>query len=140
VKRARAIAAGLASLAIAGHGTADVLACGEALPSSRRMAESPSYLVAWHALPMPPRVGEHFVVDLAVCPKAGSPPPGAVRVDATMPEHRHGMNYRPSVATLGAGRYRAQGLMFHMPGRWVMEFDIAAGTTIERATSEIVLK
>jgi hypothetical protein len=85
-------------------------------------------------------VGEHFVVDVAVCPKAGGAPPSALRVDATMPDHRHGMNYRPSIAGLGSGRYRAEGLMFHMPGRWVMEFDITAGAATERATAEIVLK
>ena len=57
-----------------------------------------------------------------------------------MPDHRHGMNYRPSVAALAPGRYRAQGLLFHMPGRWVVVFDIVAGTATERASAEIVLK
>ena len=33
------------------------------------------------------------------------------------------MNYRPSVTPQGAGRYRAEGLMFHMPGRWELVFE-----------------
>ena len=45
-------------------------------------------------------------------------------VDADMPEHRHGMNYRARVQALGGGRYRADGLMFHMPGRWRFVFDL----------------
>ena len=35
------------------------------------------------------------------------------------------MNYRPSVVAAGGERYRAQGLMFHMPGRWVMTFELS---------------
>ena len=40
-----------------------------------------------------------------------------------MPAHRHGMNYRATVSTLSPGVYRAEGLMFHMPGRWRVIFD-----------------
>jgi hypothetical protein len=69
-----------------------------------------------------PKVGEHFAVELAVCPA-----PESLRLDAWMPEHRHGMNYRPSVQPLGGGRYRAEGLMFHMPGRWEFLFELRAG-------------
>ncbi len=31
-----------------------------------------------------------------------------MRVDADMPAHRHGMNYRATVATLSPGGYRAE--------------------------------
>ncbi len=53
-------------------------------------------------------------------------PAGArlVAVDATMPEHRHGMNYRPTAAALGDGRWQAQGLLLHMSGRWELRFDV----------------
>jgi hypothetical protein len=45
----------------------------------------------------PPRIeiGKHFAVDAVVCAAA---PPSALRVDAQMPAHRHGMNYRARVA------------------------------------------
>ena len=47
-----------------------------------------------------------------------------------MPAHKHGMNYAPSLKPLGPGRWRAEGLMFHMPGRWEFVFEIdAAGKT-----------
>jgi hypothetical protein len=73
------------------------------------------------------KVGEHFALEVAVCP-----PPKDLRVDAWMPEHRHGMNYRPSLRPLGKGRYRAEGLMFHMPGRWEFLFEVRGPDKTER--------
>jgi hypothetical protein len=42
------------------------------------------------------------------------------------------MNYRPTVTTAGAGRFRAEGLMFHMPGAWELTFDVVAADGTER--------
>jgi hypothetical protein len=86
--------------------------------------ESARHTVVFRAAP---RVGEHFALEFSVCPA-----PEAVRVDAWMPEHRHGMNYRPSVRPLGGGRYRAEGLMFHMPGRWELVFEVRDAGKAER--------
>jgi hypothetical protein len=44
-----------------------------------------------------------------------------------MPAHRHGMNYKTSVSGKGSGRYRVEGLMFHMPGHWEFAFDVVIG-------------
>jgi hypothetical protein len=41
-----------------------------------------------------------------------------------MPEHRHGMNYQPGLEPMGGGRYRSEGWLFHMPGRWEFVFDL----------------
>jgi hypothetical protein len=49
-----------------------------------------------------------------------------LRVDADMPAHRHGMNYRPTLELQPEGRFIAQGLMLHMPGRWRIRFEIEA--------------
>lgn len=62
-------------------------------------------------------VGEPFVVDFAICAGDGRAAE-RVAIDATMPAHRHGMNYRPTVTALGGGRYRAEVFLFHMPGLW----------------------
>ena len=61
--------------------------------------------------------------------------PENVAVDAWMPEHRHGMNYRPTVTRLAPGRWRAEGLMFHMPGRWELVFTVDG----ERLARELVV-
>ena len=52
-----------------------------------------------------------------------------------MPEHRHGMNYKPEVKRLAPGRWRAEGLMFHMPGKWEFVFTVDG----ERMTSDFPL-
>ena len=83
----------------------------------------------------PLRVGEHFEVEFAVCPA-----PEAVKVDAWMPDHRHGMNYKPTIEALGGGRYRAQGLMFHMAGRWELVFELRSGGKVERLAHSVRLE
>ena len=83
----------------------------------------------------PLRVGEHFAVEFAVCPA-----PEAVKVDAWMPEHRHGMNYRPTVVAQGGGRYRAEGLMFHMAGRWELVFELRSAGKTERLAHSVRLE
>jgi hypothetical protein len=91
---------------------------------------------------MPPRiaVGQHFSIELAVCAKDAAPPPEAVRVDAHMPQHRHGMNYRATVTAAAPGRYRADGLLFHMPGQWELLFDVRAAGRTDRLTSGLLLE
>ena len=56
-----------------------------------------------------------------------------------MPEHRHGMNYAPSVTRLGPQRWRAEGLMFHMPGKWEFIFELRAGNTSDVLRSSFSL-
>ena len=132
--RATGIALALVATALA-PGAAIAQPCGAAIAGDRRIAESGRYVVAYATSPSPVEVGRHFVVDFAVCPRDGAAAVEAVRVDATMPEHRHGMNYRAAVTTTGPGRFRAEGLLFHMPGRWDLSFDVAARGATEPVTA-----
>ena len=110
--------------ALAACGAAE--ACTPALQGTA--LESPRYVLVFREQPI--AVGSHFALDIAVCAKPGNPLPRNIKVDAQMPEHRHGMNYAPSLKPLGPGRWRAEGLMFHMPGRWEFVFELdAAGKT-----------
>ncbi len=106
-------------------------------PSHR--IDTPTLTLAYRPVPAPIAVGKHFAVEAAVCAKSG-PTPATLRVDAQMPEHRHGMNYRAKVMPQGAGRWRAEGLMFHMPGRWQFVFDVEAGGRRERLTDDFQLQ
>jgi hypothetical protein len=82
--------------------------------------------VAWKVDGASLAVGKHFAMEVLVCPADAM----LARVDATMPEHKHGMNYRPSLKSLGDGRWRVEGLMFHMPGRWELRLEVrTAGRT-----------
>ncbi len=83
--------------------------------------------VRWDVEGGPIEVGRHFALQIQVCPKTAT----LVRVDASMPEHRHGMNYRPSIKAVAPGRWRVEGMMFHMPGRWELQLDVATqGATV----------
>jgi hypothetical protein len=57
-----------------------------------------------------------------------------------MPEHKHGMNYRPTIVSLGDGRYRVDGLVFHMAGIWELAIDVRAGEESERLSHELVVR
>lgn len=99
--------------------------------------ESRETLLAYRTVPAQVEVGELFALEAFVCSKAAAPT--GLRIDAQMPAHRHGMNYRPKVVAQGGGRYRADGLMFHMSGRWQLVFDVERGTAAERLTRDLVV-
>jgi hypothetical protein len=97
-----------------------------ACPLAETALQAGAVQLAWQPAGPAIVVGTHFALDVQVCPADAT----LRRVDATMPEHRHGMNYRPSLQALGGGHWRAEGLMFHMPGRLELRFDVdAAGKT-----------
>ncbi len=136
----------LALLAAALATAAAHAACGDDLPAAHRLhtettATSAGWQVAFAPNPAPLASGRHFALDIAVCAPPGAVLPATLVVDAEMPAHRHGMNYRASVTPLGNGRFRAEGLMLHMRGRWRFSFDLPAanGSPGLRLTREIDL-
>jgi hypothetical protein len=135
VKRALVLAAALAGANPAAW------ACGEALGAGTQALAGGGWQIAWRAAPSPVPVGQHFALDIALCAPAGQAVPAALRVDATMPEHKHGMNYRPSVQARGDGLFRADGLMFHMPGRWELVFEWRdAGGAVRRLAQPVIVQ
>ena len=103
----------------------------------RLEATSARHRVVFVPQPAPLAPGRHFGLDITVCPRGGASLPLALRVDADMPAHRHGMNYRPTVRALGDGRYRADGLLLHMPGRWRFSFELSADGRLDRLSHEV---
>jgi hypothetical protein len=77
----------------------------------------------------------HFSLQVRLCPAGAE----LLAVDATMPAHRHGMNYRPSLHPLGDGRWRVDGLLFHMSGAWELILDVRLGERRERLRQAIDL-
>ena len=63
-----------------------------------------------------------------------------LRVDATMPAHKHGMNYTPSVSALESNVFEIEGILFHMPGMWEMRIDLATSERDVYYTYPIALK
>ena len=82
-------------------------------------------------------MAKHFALEVQLCDKNDVSAARLQKVDATMPEHRHGMNYRPVVTTLGGGRFRVEGMMFHMAGHWEMVFEVQSGKELTRLTHDL---
>lgn len=110
------------------------------LGDAQLLADSARYRLAWRVRPNPIAVAEPFALEMSVCAKSGAPAAEGVQVDATMPEHRHGMNYRPSVIDGPDGRFLAEGMLFHMPGKWRLIFDVRAGGITERLTHDLTVE
>ena len=94
--------------------------------------------VTWQPDPAPITVGKHFALDMQICPAHAV----LTRADANMPEHQHGMNYRPSFKRVGDakdGRWRTEGWLLHMPGRWDLRLDVQLGGRVEKIIETVML-
>ena len=115
------IRAAAALVALAAFGSDATAACE--LPPGVRI-DSERISISYWTIPDKIAVGQPFVLELAACPKRGTPVAERAKMDAHKPEHRHGMNYRPTVVQQGTGRFHSEGWLFHMPGRWEFLFDL----------------
>jgi hypothetical protein len=128
-----------------------VLACGSE-PSAEAPAMPPPaaglqtkagrYRLQWSAEPAPVPFNTLFSVRTVLLTAAGEPvQDGAVGVDASMPQHGHGMPTHPvaepgtCTPSSGAGAaetcvhpdgvYLSSGMKLHMQGEWVIHFDVS---------------
>ena len=71
----------------------------------------------------------------------GAPLSGALMsVVGGMPDHDHGLPTSPVVTReVTPGRYLLEGMRFHMPGRWLLTFDVISDQGSESATLEFRL-
>ncbi len=89
------------------------------------------------------RVSEPFAVRVAVC---NAEPGNAVTLDvnAVMPRHGHGMNYRATVkpvASAGnATEYEVSGLLMHMPGQWEWQLSLRTAEQSETLRQAITIQ
>ena len=119
-----------------------VLAAGQAAACDRPQGWTGGTKIAgelwtvwWRSEPAPIPVAAQFSIRFHLC----GPSVDRVKVRGWMPDHRHGMNYRPAV-TLNGSSGTAEGLMFHMPGRWQLFLDIRSAAGRETLTAEAVLE
>jgi hypothetical protein len=78
------------------------------------------------------QVSQAFNLIAHICPKEDGASVTRATLDASMPEHQHGMNYKPKLqlsggsgqAVLGTRQLSAQGMVFHMPGKWQIELQV----------------
>jgi len=119
--------------ALAGDCRTDKLAKAEAL-------SAPPVALVYKIHPGPIRVGAPFAVEVVACIAPDGKAPRRIRVDARMPAHGHGMNYRPSERKIGPGHARYDGFVFHMPGRWALTFDVFTSAGRKRLTVNFDIK
>lgn len=113
--------------------------CGESAPKPgvhRFTSNGGKYQVSLETTPSPIPMNDLFDVRFTVTPGDGV----AVEVDARMPAHFHGMNRTAKLSKLPDGSYKAEGLLFHMPGHWELYVDVMRGGVTERAQMDVELK
>jgi hypothetical protein len=134
--RCRSVVAGVILLLRAGWLYASVCpALPEGLQYERLSA--PAVELAYRFEPAILKVGTFFLVDVTACVPSGAAPIEDIRVEARMPAHGHGMNYRPTGTRIGPQRFRFAGLMLHMPGHWEFTFDVFQAGKQTRLTRHV---
>jgi hypothetical protein len=100
-----------------------------------------TYRVTWQSDPDPVPLNATFALEVEVADAAGGDVSALeLAADAAMPDHGHGMNTKPRVTRLGPGRFKVEGMLFHMPGYWELYFDLARGALRERAQFALELE
>lgn len=122
-------------LALTGAPYAAPAACPPGASDGAPLQAGPVHL-AWRAEPVQISTGQPFSLQVQVCPAQAV----LSRVDATMPDHRHGMNYKPSLQDLGGGRWRVDGMLWHMGGRWELRFEVLHGSAMHTLRQDVVLR
>ena len=110
------------------------------LDNAHSLNDGKGFVVAWRSLPAQPKVGEFFAIEFAFCAMGGPIAAEAFRIDAIMPAHKHGMNFQPRIVMIRPAIYRAEGLMFHMPGTWQLIFEQRTPNGPVRVTTDIEIE
>ena len=105
-------------------------------PTAGARLDASAVQLAWRSEPRVIPAQQPFAIVVSVCPAEAR----LLRVDATMPEHGHGMNYRASITPQGAGLWRAEGLLWHMSGRWELGFEVDVGGRTQWLRQSVNLK
>jgi hypothetical protein len=132
--RTTLVAAFLAAVALA----SPAFACPTTDQGFQRLATGDAE-VAYRWDPAELRVGRFFAAEVVACKTPHDEPVGEIRLDATMPAHGHGMNYRPAAAQTAPGHYKFTGLMLHMAGTWRLTIDLVQGSKRTRLTHDLKL-
>ncbi|MFN9104896.1 MAG: hypothetical protein ACK5WT_19495 [Betaproteobacteria bacterium] len=129
------LASGVAAAQTAAPAPAPPAADCPAPEAGAAVIEQPGLRATWRADPAP-AVSRPFALRITLCPARAE----LLRVDATMPEHRHGMNYRPRLQPAGPGAWTVDGLLWHMPGRWELLLVARLGGQERRLVQPVLLR
>ena len=112
---------------------------GEAEPQREGPTNNGTYSVYWDTIPNTIPFNETFKITAMIHDGEDTSEmffDKELFVDATMPDHGHGMDTTPAV-TMENGVYTVEGMLFHMAGFWELVFAVSDGETVERAIFDI---
>ena len=107
------------------------------LPAHARQVQGSHFRLVVTSEPAPIPLNAPFVLEIRLCDARMAELSRLAAVDAWMPAHRHGMNYKTTLTQRDWGHYRAEGLLLHMPGEWEFVFDFAGPDKPVRLTFRI---
>ena len=93
-----------------------LLACG--LENAEKIKIDDSLTMSYQLEDSTIVVGQHFSMLFNFCKNGKNVSVNHLALNANMPAHGHGMNYRISVVETASRQYKAEGFLFHMPGSW----------------------
>jgi len=110
--------------------------------SANRLSAQSLYRVSYASRRAPIPLNQIHTWTIHIETAGGSPiEHAAVSVDGKMPQHFHGLPTRPQVTKeLGHGDYLVEGLKFHMPGWWVVDFQVDAAGARDIVRFNLVLR
>jgi hypothetical protein len=134
-----AIAVVILLLSVANAASASCLPTDGGMPMT--VSNTGRFAAALRLSTNPVKVGAPFAIDVRLC----SPDNAWVErlvIDARMPAHRHGMNYKPEITPKGDGACEARGFLFHMPGKWEIMLSVtdAANSKPQHFTLELEVR
>lgn len=105
------------------------------------MSQRGLFTVIYRSDLQPIRINELHTWVLHVTTTAGDPVVGAtIEVNGGMPAHDHGLPTRPRVTQeLGGGKYRLDGMRFHMTGQWEITLQISTGDESDTVVIALIL-
>lgn len=111
------------------------------IPWRRGASADGNWEVSWRPRAEPIPALDPFAVEVRVLDAEGGEvdPAVSVLVDASMPHHGHGMNVTPRITRTEEG-WLAEGILFHMPGRWEFVVDVVRDGDVERAQWTVELE
>lgn len=91
-----------------------------------RQSQPPGLTVHLNSLQSPLPLNQMHQWEILITDDMGNPVEMAeISVTGGMPEHDHGLATSPRVTrSFGEGKYLLEGLRFHMPGLWKLDFTI----------------
>jgi len=93
-----------------------LLACG--FENGERVSPVDGAMLHYRIKSPPLIVAQHFSMQFLLCRGETVLAVEGFKLDALMPAHGHGMNYKATIDLLDNGLVEASGLLFHMPGQW----------------------